>query len=190
MKQKGFVSVIFVVLAVVLAGIIMYLTLIKKVDAPANDNPIMQEPIKVGCDFDKDTRIKTINTFVDSWLEFEKKVVERPVLGSTVWGKPNYYQFIGNNRILINFEDGHVALASVIEYRCEKDNAIGFSNLEIFNDFPFNEVRWNSLYSKYGNKDYGVYSYTKSIFKGGKIIQYNDWTEVPENLFIWYPKGY
>ncbi|HAS80477.1 MAG: hypothetical protein UR25_C0001G0080 [Candidatus Nomurabacteria bacterium GW2011_GWE1_32_28] len=190
MKQKGFFNIIFLILAVMLASITTYLILTKKVDAPVNDNPIIQEPTKIGCDFDKDTRINIIDTFIDGWSEFEKKVVQRPVLGSTIWGKPNYYQFIGNNRMFINFEDGHIALASVVQYKCYEDNAMDFSSLEIFNDFPFDEIKWNNLYGQYGDKDYGVYSYTESIFKGGEVIKYNDWTEVPENLFILHPKGY
>ncbi len=92
--------------------------------------------------------------------------------------------------MFIAFEDGHVSLASIIQYKCEQNKVVEFSNLEIFNDSSFSKDKWTSLYDQYGDKNYGSYSYTKSIFKNGEIVRYDDWTKVSENIFILNSNGY
>ncbi len=143
------------------------------------------------CDADNAARLNIITAFTKDWPEFEKTIKERPALGSTVWGIPYNFQFIGNNRMLISFEDGHVTLASVIQYKCKDENPQGFSIAETLTDYPFSEAVWNDIHNQYGDdKSFGVYSYTKSIFRNGAPVQYDTWTEVPENIFILHPKGY
>jgi len=145
------------------------------------------------CDTDNNARIRIINKFSNNWLEFQRNISQRPILGSTgqPWGAPNDYQFIGNNRMFIAFDDGHIALASVIQYNCDKGSTRWFTLLDTFaNDYPFSETRWSDLFNQYGDTNRLIHSYTRSIFKGGQLIQYDNWTEVPENVFIWHPKGY
>ena len=143
---------------------------------------------------DNGARIRIINRFSNNWLEFQRNISQRPILGSTggPWNHPREYQFIGNSRMFIAFDDGHIGLASVIQYNCDKGSTGGFTLLDTFayNDYPFNETRWNDLFSQYGDTSLPIHSYTRSIFRGGQSIQYDNWTEVPENIFIWHPKGY
>lgn len=141
---------------------------------------------------DNDARIRIINRFSNNWVEFQRNISQHPILGATAWDHPREYQFIGNNRMFIAFGDGHIALASVIQYNCDKGSTGGFTLLDTFDYpyYPFNETRWNELFNKYGDKNLPIHSYTRSIFRGGQSIQYDNWTEVPENIFIWHPEGY
>ncbi len=49
------------------------------------------------------------------WQSTSNSIPFSPTLGSTAWGL-DAVQFIGNSRILIQFEDGHVAHAALLEY--------------------------------------------------------------------------
>ncbi len=133
----------------------------------------------------KEARIALIKNFKSGWTEFEEKIRAQgktPVLGSTRWDSPNYYQFIGNKRMLIGYEDGHVALASVVEYKCGEGGA-DFKLLETV-DSPLSAPQWVKIHDKYGDENYPAHSYLTQEFKNGGMVYYPDWTEVQGNIFI------
>lgn len=142
---------------------------------------------QVLCDLTESDRIGVINSIDRAWPEFEKSITSRPVLGSTVWGAPNNYQFLGNNRVLISFEDGHVVLASVIEYDCAAKDIADFHIMK--DDFPFSQSQWQSLSDEYGDATYTIHTYTRQalrerIVRDGKIMNFTDWTETSNNPFV------
>ncbi|GEM_PF-4397176 len=181
MSQKGAVHIWIIILIIIILGTAGYFLFSERTTIIAPE----------GCDADNAARLEIINSLTKNWPEFERTIKERPILGSTTWGVPYSFQFIGNKRTLTSFEDGHVALASVIQYECKDGNAGAFSVLETFTDnYPFSEAEGNDVYNRYGDKNIDIHSYTQSIFRNGAPVQYDTWTEVPENIFISHSKGY
>ena len=179
---KSFLPVIVIILIILAVFGIKYF---------GDDKNVEEEELALmDCDVDKDKRTNIIKALDAGWPEFEKSIESRPVLGATTWNNPHQYQFIGNNKMIASFEDGHVALAAIVGYECDEGIAQDFSVAETSDEFPFYAVKWNSLYDKYGDKNYGFYSYTRSISMGGKLVEFEDWTEVPQNIFIYSSKGY
>jgi len=171
MHRRKFITIASVILLLIIVGIGKYIL------APKQES--------MSCDGDVNSRLNIITAFTNAWKDFESKIPYRPILGSTVWGVPYDYQFLGNNRMLIAFEDGHIALASVIQYQCGENGVEKFSSIETFTkEYPFSDAAWNRLYERYGDKNFGVHSYTKSTFKDGELIQHSNWIEVPENIFV------
>ncbi|MDP2703835.1 MAG: hypothetical protein Q8P01_01275 [bacterium] len=127
------------------------------------------------------TRIEVLDTLVDNWTNIQKEVSGTPVLGSTKWSVPNDAQFISANRVFIGFDDGHVTLGAIFEY----DNALNFTYVAETRDYPFgSETKWKEFIAQYSDTNYQVETYAKSIFRGGEMIFFDEWTKVPENRFV------
>lgn len=149
--------------------------------SPANN----EEPLF--CDADEVGRIEIINQFEDGWGEFEQKITTRPVLGSNSWQSPDYYQFIGSDRMLIAFEDGHIIIMAVVEYNCIDGLIESFSLVEDGinqpDGFPFtSKTGWGEVINQYGGQD-EARTYAKQIIRAGDLIEFDEWTKV-KNVFI------
>ncbi len=142
----------------------------------------LPEPVETGCQLN-DTQI--IVGLENVWNDFEKDIPSRPVLGAEAWLSPYHFQFIGNDRALIAFEDGHIVVASLVEFECEEDDVEEFSVVDnVSVEFPFTEESWNDLISQYGNTE-SVRTYTNtSIFIDGELVEINEWTPIEENIFV------
>lgn len=143
------------------------------------------EPEKVaGCDPNCKTQIEIIKQFSSNWTEFRKNISQRPTLGSTEWSSPTDYQFIGKNRMLVMFEDGHMVLVSVVQYECGESTCKFNLNHTFENDIPFSQDEWNKVIDQYGDPKETIRSYTRQIVRGVEIVSFDDWTEVSENIFV------
>ncbi|MFA6354634.1 MAG: hypothetical protein WCX12_03055 [Candidatus Paceibacterota bacterium] len=158
-----------VIPAIVLAIIIILLVVVAKINTtrtPTQDKKVV------------------INELIKNWPSLEKTISTRPVLGSTVWSAPNYIQFLDNNTLLIEFEDGHIALAGLLNVSSASSQTINFKFERIITEsFPFAAVQYQDILKLFNLKS-PPQTYTKSIFRDGKIIDFSDWTAVPENPFV------
>src|SRR3989338_7393140 len=57
-----------------------------------------------------------ISSLVGNWKAFEKTIPDRPVLGATTWNYPGIIQIISSDKLLIEYDDGHIVRYSVISY--------------------------------------------------------------------------
>lgn len=158
--------------------ILLIVTLIIVVRLTINEEALL-------CDLDKASRIEIINEFEKQWNEFEKDILIRPVLGSTTWQSPDYYQFIGKNRVLIAFEDGHIIIMAIIEYNCVEGFSLIEDGINQPHGFPFdNSFDWKEVINNYGDEEYPTYTYVKSMIIEGDFIEFDEWTEVEEDIFV------
>lgn len=191
--NQGFVpmAIVVIIIAILAVGGIAYY--IGKSGSPLPTGSTDTTTAQV-CDKDTTARIGIINSFSADWKSFQTNIADRPVLGSTgqAWGTPNNYQFIGNNTMLIAFEDGHVSLSAAVRFDCADDIAKNFTLIDgSVQDFPFlDQTAWTTARVTYGDPSRSVNTYTMSLFKGGQMVNYTTWTEIPENTFVWAPKGY
>lgn len=157
-----------IIIPIILAvAIIVFLSLIRwNTDGPVLNNKVV------------------INDLIKDWPTLEKTISPRPVLGATSWSAPNYIQFLDNNNLLIEFEDGHIALAGLLNVSSTSSQTINFKFEKIITEsFPFTAVQYQDILKPF-NLQSSPQTYTKSIFRDGKIIDFSDWTAVPENPFV------
>lgn len=117
---------------------------------------------------------------IKNWSEIQKTISEKPTLGSKSWGTPQSFQFIGNDRLLAEFEDGHIALVAVFDYKDPKKPIL----IKTLENYPFLKANWDKIVKEYGNSLSSIHTYTKSIVRGKNIITFSDLTEVTENIFV------
>src|SRR3989338_2418895 len=126
------------------------------------------------------TERAVINNFIAQWSKLQQSIPMQPVLGSTSWNVDDL-QFIGDNTILVAFEDGHIMGVAVYQY----DSVHTFTYLALYKDeYPFSQDSWQQVVTQYGNADYQVATYTKEIVRGTDVARFDDWTSVPENKFM------
>jgi hypothetical protein len=125
-----------------------------------------------------------INELIKNWPTLEKTISARPVLGSPAWLVPNYIQFLNNNTLLIEFEDGHIALAGLVNMSSNSSQTTNFKFEKIITEsFPFTAIQYQNILQPFNIQNTPP-TYTKNIFRDGKIIDFPDWTAVPENPFV------
>lgn len=200
MNQKGFANLIIIVAVIVAFSAIgaTYLVSNKgKVNQPfaractmeAKQCPDGSYVRRIGpaCEFTacpsattQSAEVGVINNFIAQWNVLQKSIPISPVLGSTTW-QVDHFQFIGNNRLLIAFEDGHIMSAAVFGY----DTNNNFNYINTFkDDYPFTFVKWQEIVKTYGSEQYTVATYVKQITRGTEIVNFNEWTKIPENVFL------
>ena len=108
-------------------------------------------------------------------------------MGSTdnPWQLPYFHQFIGNNRLLIAFEDGHIVVMALIEYDCQKEDfSLITDDLNQPDGFPFpDEDSWRKIIKTYGAEEFDIINYTKLGDPEGHFIVYTMYI-TEENIFI------
>lgn len=138
----------------------------------------------IDCDTSPEEQLRIINNLDGIWQDLEKGISVRPILGSTgnPWQLPSHYQFIGNNRLLIAFEDGHIVVMALVEYDCQEESfSLLTDGLNQPDGFPFsNEDSWREIIETYGAKEYDVVNYFKLGDPEGHYIIYRK----EENIFI------
>lgn len=144
--------------------------------------------VTMTCHESNDIRMGVIESLEDNWAELEPKIPERPSLGSTEWFTPYHVQFLGNDVLMIAFEDGHSELVSIIGFDCFDGKVEGdFSVLdtESVYDFPLEESAWSQLRTHHGDFRYSPATYSSvSVFVDGEKIEITDWTQLDANIFI------
>lgn len=144
------------------------------------------------CDADSsEGRLNILHALDDNWEYLEAGISARPVQGSTggSWTAPRHAQFIGNERMLIAFEDGHIMLMAVVEYNCENgvvaDVSVVADDIGLPDGFPFANVGlWMSMVEIYGDENYEVSTYAKEAVISGEFVQFDDWREIGDNVFV------
>jgi len=192
-------KILFVILLILVLVTIAAVVLTQQPAVDEQVDKIIKEPVTdeeaeekaLLCDADKISRLKIINEFEKQWGEFEQKISVRPVLGAggQPWQIPTHYQFIGNDRKLIAFEDGHIIIMAIIEYSCINGLIEDFSlvqdGINQPDGFPFiDKADWNEIIKNYGDKEHPIYTYVKSIVIEGDLIEFDEWTETEQNIFV------
>ena len=138
------------------------------------------------CDGSDASRLQIVQSLENSWEEIEADIPVRPSLGSTVWQPPYHAQFIGNNSMMIAFEDGHAVVAAVLGFECQDDGTVtDFNVLDTEEEFPFNEERWSSLRRSFGDEARSPDTYSSiSVYVGGQMIETDEWRQIEPNIFI------
>lgn len=126
-----------------------------------------------------ETNITIINSFINQWNLLQKQVEASPILGSTKWFVDDV-QFISSDTFLAAIEDGHIMVAVVFTYNNDAFNYI----VEFNDDFPFTQSRWQEIITQYGDNAYVPQNYSKQIVLNSEVINYDDWTMIPENRFV------
>jgi hypothetical protein len=71
--------------------------------------------------------------------------------------------------------------AAVFGYNADNN----FNYINTFkDDYPFTLGKWQEIVKIYGSEQYKVATYVKQITRGTEIVNFNDWTNVPENVFL------
>ena len=182
MKQKGFVNVVIIVLAAIILGGVGYFTFIKipETTDEQKTQSLTDSPVPVNTQtltttnktFSETEIIKNLKT---NWQSFQASIPFRPGHpGTTAWSGPYKVQFIGNDNLLVGFEDGYVASMVLLNFGSGQ-----FKILEVFNNRgPFTISEWQNLVNEYGDPSYPVGSYTTD-----EIVSSPDLTKVTENVF-------
>lgn len=105
------------------------------------------------------------------WQSISNSVPFSPTLGSTAWGL-DAVQFIGNSRILMQFEDGHVVHAALLEYADHR-----FKLIRSFPEPDFSYSDWEQVVKRYGDLNYAISNYRWNSHS-------RSYTRVSENVFI------
>ena len=173
MNQKGFMRVVAGVL-VVLLGILGYFGFIKK------SNPFGKEQVSSPLSVDS-SESEIISSLKSNWQNIEVNIPFRPGHpGTVVWGSPGGIQFIGNDSVIVNFEDGYNPGIAVL--RIDQDR---FKILETFKDKGnFTTEEWIDLVKKYGDISKQVSTYTTSLVRNKEIVTFTELTKVSENIFL------
>lgn len=145
-----------------------------------------REPTVRICDDQNSSRLEIIQALESVWGDIEIEIPERPSLGATNWHTPYHAQFIGNNTIMIAFEDGHTVATAILSFACEEDgSASNFRVQRFVGDFPLDEQEWTSLRRSLGNRTRSPNTYTSiPVYVEGQMIDADGWSEITPNIFI------
>lgn len=108
------------------------------------------------------------------WQSISNSVPFSLTLGGTAWGL-DAVQFIGNSRILVQFEDGHVVHTAILEYADHR-----FKVMRSFPEPDFPHSDWEQVVKRYGDLRYAISNYSWNSNSGS-------FTSVSENVFISTP---
>jgi len=105
------------------------------------------------------------------WQSISNSIPFPLTLVSTAWGL-DAVQFIGNSRILLQFEDGHVVHTLILEYADHRFKVIRF-----FPEPDFSYSDWEQVVKRYGDSRYAISNYNWNS-------KSNSYTRVSDNAFI------
>lgn len=121
-----------------------------------------------------------IKNLIQNWKDFEKTISNRPVLGATSWNYPTIVQIISSDKLLLEYDDGHIVKYSVVEYK--KNGGVTFvEDVGKLNELSSDD--WNLVLLKYGNSSGRPITFEYKPSSSGAIVNYEDWKIVDENPF-------
>lgn len=172
--NNGFVvPVLLGIIVLLLVGGIVYVYKNEKAEAPIVvdtdiQNDVISEP-------------EILASLKTNWQTIQTSISFRPTHpGTTAWLSPYSVQFIGNNNLLVSFEDGYSVGMAVLNFTNGQ-----FKILETFkNQGEFPLVDWLNLVKKHGVASYSVNTYTVSLMRNNEIVSFQELTKVPENVFV------
>lgn len=128
------------------------------------------------------SEIETISDIDANWSSIESTIDVRPGHpGTTVWPKPIYYRFLGDEKVLVGFEDGYNPAAAILEVNAPHTVLASFAvNISYAGD------SWQEWKQQNPNLNYEGETYQGSVFRNGQVVYFDDWTLVPEKeSFNW-----
>lgn len=196
MNNKGIVNIILIILVVVLAGALAYVTLIKKPKVPAvrqlqtnnfQDNnqpaaPVQNSPEATKINTVADNQ-KILNNLVNNWKSIGVSILPGfPNPSQAFYGYPDVIQFIGNNAVIISYQDGFNPLFAVLRYDAGQQK---FSYLDKHGspDFKLTGTLWNEWRGQYGDTSFSPQTYKFSSSRTGDAVYPSDWKLIAENPF-------
>ncbi len=172
--NNGFiVSFLLGIIILLLVGGGVYIYKNKKVEAPVVVDTDIQNNVI--------TEAEILVSLKNDWQTIQTSISFRPNHpGTTAWLSPYSVQFIGNNNLLVSFEDGYSVGMAVLNFTNSQ-----FKILETFKDKgEFTLIEWQNLVKKYGDASYSVNTYTVSLMRNNEIVSFEELTKVPENVFV------
>ncbi|MBU2010544.1 MAG: GerMN domain-containing protein [Patescibacteria group bacterium] len=182
MYKKGFAN-LMVVIIVILVSVAGYFVLTgKKTEAPVD---VVPSTPQLTATTTSQTQVATTSTeeiiiiqnIIQNWDNLQTNIPFSPVLGSVVWNSPSEFKFIGNNQVLVGFDDGHIVGASIFKFNNN-------NNIEYITAFLNKDKEQWAIWAK-ANADMSANNYTRQVVRNGKFVNFSDWTMVPENQFEW-----
>ena len=182
-SQKGFVvPVLIAIIALLVIGGGVYIYKNKKAEVPAIvDNGTQptntQTPSVV-------TNQTILNSLITDWKKIGPSILPGfPAVSQAFYGYPDIIQFIGNNRIIISYQDDFNPLFAVLNYDTKQKQ---FSYLDGLRSSPFkvSETLWNTWRNKYGDTSFAPQAYQFSSTRTGDVVYSSDWKLVTKNPFV------
>src|SRR3989344_4454648 len=168
-SQKGFiVPVLIVIIALLVIGGGVYVYKNKKTEAPLNTGTPQtnnQTPSVA-------TNQTILNSLITDWKKIGPSILPGfPAVNQAFYGYPNIIQFIGNNRIVISYQDDFNPLFAVLSY---DTNQKQFSYLDGLRSSPFkvSETLWNTWRKKYGDVSFTPQTYQFSSTGTGHVLAF------------------
>jgi len=120
----------------------------------------------------------------NNWRTVQNLIPFRPSFhnqqAELIWRGPDAIQVISESRLLARFDDDnnvHSAVFDLIDGE--------FTLREVFrNEGQFTMAEWQSLIVKHGKPAHPITTYTTGLIRGGEIVNFEELTEVPENVFV------
>jgi hypothetical protein len=120
---------------------------------------------------DDDEYLLIIKDFENNFEEIQKQIEMEPTLGAYRFYGPFRVQIIGDNKLIADYEDGHVTGAAVFRYTNGKDFTVVN---EYQNVSYFSKDDWDNIISNYGQGNYLIKNYAKK----------DNWSLTDENVFV------
>ena len=124
-----------------------------------------------------------LNILVTNWKKIGPSILPGfPSPSQAFYGNPYIIQFIGNNRIVISYQDDFNPLFAVLSYDSSREQ---FSYLDGLRSSPFevNEALWNTWRKKYGDIFFVPQTYEFSSTRTGDVVYSSDWKLITKNPF-------
>lgn len=154
-----------------------YLQNQQKAVAPAQNQQASQQNSAV-------SETDILNNLKSSWITVQNLISFRPSFHNQnqakVWRGPLSVQFISAQNLLVSFEDDNNTHVAVFQF--SNSQFLLREVIQNVTEFPFQD--WQAIVKKYGDSTYPVSTYTKSLVRNGQMVNYDDLTKVPENVFL------
>lgn len=189
-ENKGFiVPLLLVIIALLVIGGGVYIYQNKKAEAPAVVDTETQQGDQVQQTqtppvVTQPSNQEIINNLVTSWKIIGPSILPGfPSPTLAFYGYPDIIQFIGNNRIIISYQNDSNPLFAVLNYNSSQKQ---FSYLDGLRASPFkvSETLWNTWRSKYGNISFTQQTYQFSSTRTGDVVYSSDWKLIAKNPFV------
>lgn len=185
-SQKGFiVPLLLVIIAVLVVGGGVYIYENKKTETPAVIDTTTQQPNQVQPTPTPVTSNQTIlNILVTDWKKIGPNILPGfPPVSQAFYGYPDIIQFIGNNRIVISYQDDFNPLFAVLSYDTNKKQFFYLDGLRS-SPFKVSETLWNTWRKKYGDVSFAPQTYQFSSTRTGDVVYSSDWKLITKNPFV------
>jgi hypothetical protein len=197
MNKKGSAGIILIVAIALLAGGLLYFTPSIKAKLGSDKkgvNPTQMDgsntdsaSAKIYSESEVLANLKADWQSVQASITFRPSYHNQTENAGKIWRYPTAVQFIGNNNILVRFEDDNNAHAAVFNF-----NGKGFKLLALFrNQAEFTLSDWQEIVNKYGDSHYvngdpayTISTYATDLVRNGKIVTFPSLTSVSENIFV------